>query len=166
MEKIVYVVIIYLNHSAKSSISVCINSFLINIFISSIYIGAANVAASGENRSFLTVFKTWYRCFATNSLSIVSNNKSIAGYHLGYLLKDSGETRDIALSAVNELFRLYNEGAIKPQLDNIYPYSKIGEAMQRMHNRQNIGKVLLRPDNETNANEDNQTGEQEQEKTE
>jgi NADPH:quinone reductase-like Zn-dependent oxidoreductase len=131
-----------------------------------IYFGAANVAASGENRSLLAAFKTWYRCFATNSLSIVSNNKSIAGYHLGYLLKDSGETRDIALSAVNELFRLYNEGAIKPQLDNIYPYSKIGEAMQRMHNRQNIGKVLLRPDNETNVNEDNQTGEQEQEKTE
>jgi NADPH:quinone reductase-like Zn-dependent oxidoreductase len=128
-----------------------------------IHIGAANVAASGENRSLLTAFKTWYKCFTTNSLSIVSNNKSIAGYHLGYLLKDSDTTKDIALSTINELFRLYNQGAIKPQVDNIYPYSKVGEAMQRMHNRQNIGKVLLRPDDEkTNINENNKADEQKQ----
>ena len=138
---------------------------IINIFIF-LYIGAANVAASGENRSYLTAFKTWYKCFSTNSLSILSTNKSIAGYHLGYLLKDLDTSKEIAVNTINELFRLYNEGAIKPQIDNIYPYSKIGEAMQRMHNRQNIGKVLLRPDNEINNDENNKTTEQEQEKTE
>jgi NADPH:quinone reductase-like Zn-dependent oxidoreductase len=125
--------------------------------------GAANVAASGENRSLLTAFKTWYKCFSTNSIAICSTNKSIAGYHLGYLLKDLENTKDLALNTINELFRLYDEGAIKPQIDNIYPFSKIGEAMQRMHNRQNIGKVLLRPDNEGNNSE---TSEQAQEKTE
>jgi NADPH:quinone reductase-like Zn-dependent oxidoreductase len=123
-----------------------------------IYTGAANVAASGENRSLLTAFKTWYKCFSTNSLSILSNNKSIAGYHLGYLLKDLDSTKDLAFNTINELFRLYNEGAIKPQIDTIYSFSKVGEAMQRMHNRQNIGKILLRPDNALT--------DQEQEKTE
>jgi NADPH:quinone reductase-like Zn-dependent oxidoreductase len=138
---------------------------MINIFIL-LYTGAANVAASGENRSYLTAFKTWYKCFATNSISILSTNKSIAGYHLGYLLKDLDATKEVAVNTLNELFRLYNEGALKPQVDNIYPFSKIGEAMQRMHNRQNIGKVLLRPDNETNNGDNNKTTEQEQEKTE
>ncbi|CAF0930745.1 unnamed protein product [Adineta steineri] len=113
-----------------------------------IYFGAANVAASGENRSYFTAFKTWLKCFSTNSMSILPTNKSIAGYHLGYLLKDLDSTKGSAFETVNELFRLYDEGAIKPQIDNIYPYSKVGEAMQRMHNRQNIGKVLLRPDDD------------------
>jgi len=124
-----------------------------------IYFGAANVA-SGENRSLMTAFKTWYKCFSTNSISICSTNKSIAGYHLGYLLKDLTNNKELALNTINELFRLYNEGALKPQVDNIYPFSKIGDAMQRMHNRQNIGKVLLQPDSEIN----NKTTEQEQEK--
>lgn len=113
-----------------------------------IYFGAANVAANGENRSLLTEFKTWYRCFSTNSLSIPSQNKSIAGYHLGYLLKDPEANKDVALNALTELFRLYEEGAIKPQIDTIFPFSKVGDAMQRMHLRQNVGKVLLRPDEE------------------
>ncbi|CAF2698434.1 unnamed protein product [Rotaria sp. Silwood2] len=128
-----------------------------------IYFGASNVTASGENRSLLTAFKTWYKCFSTNSISILSDNKSIAGYHLGYLLKDLDSTKDIALNTIHELFRLYNEGAIKPKIDTIYPLSKVGEAMQRMHNRQNIGKILLQPDDETNANKnDHTTSEQEQ----
>ena len=110
--------------------------------------GAANVAASGENRSLLTAFKTWYKCFSTNSLSILSSNKSIAGYHLGYLLKDLEVTKDLAATAIQELFRLFGEGVLKPQIDSVYPYSKIKEAMQRMHNRQNVGKVLLQPDSE------------------
>ncbi|CAF0798379.1 unnamed protein product [Rotaria sordida] len=122
-----------------------------------IYFGAANVAASGENRSLLTAFKTWYKCFSTNSLSILSDNKSIAGYHLGYLLKYFDSGKEIALKTIDELFRLYNEGAIKPQIDSIYPLSKVGEAMQRMHNRQNIGKILLQPDDEANATKNNDT---------
>jgi hypothetical protein len=159
---------IYLNHLVKSFISVC-NQFsfllIIDRFIS-LYIGAANVAAGGENRSYLTAFKTWYKCFTTNSIAILSTNKSIAGYHLGYLLKDLDSIKEIGTNTINELFRLYNEGAIKPQIDNIYPFSKVGEAMQRMHNRQNIGKILLRPDDEINVNEDNQAPAEEQEKTE
>ncbi len=134
---------------------------MIGIFIL-LNIGAANVAASGENRSYLTAIKTWYKCFSTNSLSICSNNKSIAGYHLGYLLKDLDSTEAIASYTINELFRLYNEGALKPKIDNIYPFSKTGEAMQRMHNRQNVGKVLLEPDHETNNNDNKKLDEQQQ----
>ena len=67
---------------------------------------------------------------------------------MGYLLKDLDSSKELAFNTINELFRLYNEGALKPQIDNIYSFSNIGEAMQRMHNRLNIGKVLLQPDND------------------
>ena len=129
------------------------------------YIGAANVS-SGESRSLVSAFKTWYKCFATNSISILSTNKSIAGYHLGYLLQDLENNRDTALNAINELFRLYEEDAIKPQVDTVHPFSKIGEAMQRMHNRQNVGKVLLRPDDDTNSSAKSEVTEEVEEKSE
>lgn len=61
-------------------------------------------------------------------------------------MKDLETSREIAANTIGELFRLYDEGAIKPQVDSVFPFSKIGEAMQRMHNRQNVGKVLLKPD--------------------
>ena len=128
-------------------------------------IGAANVA-SGENRSLLTAFKTWYKCFSTNSISIPSTNKSIAGYHLGFLLKDLDNNKDVAVNTINELFRLYEEGAIKPQVDTVFPFSKIGEAMQRMHNRLNVGKVLLRPDSDNSNTVKEEIKEDVQEETE
>ena len=85
---------------------------------------------------------------------------------MGYLLKDLDSTKDVAFNTINELFRLYDEGAIKPQIDTVYPFSKIGEAMQRMHNRQNIGKVLLRPDDLADMTEKLTTTEQTEDKTE
>ena len=93
-------------------------------------------------------------------MSILSQNKSIAGYHLGYLFKDSDHTKEVTVNTVNELFRLFNEGALKPQIDSVYPFSKVGEAMQRMHNRQNVGKVLLKPDQYTNEKETTQPTEE------
>ena len=63
------------------------------------------------------------------------------------------KNKHLASDTLNELFRLYNEGAIKPQIDSVYPFSKTGEAMQRMHNRKNIGKILLQPDSDTPVNQ-------------
>jgi len=111
-----------------------------------IHFGAANIAASGQNRSLFTVVKTWFKCFSTNSINIIQTNKAMCGYHLGYLLLDGKDTDDIARTTIAELMKLYATGAIKPQIDNIYTYSKVVDAMERMHSRQNIGKILLRPD--------------------
>lgn len=138
---------------------------MIDLFKFSMYTGAANVA-SGESRSWMSALRTWYRCFSTNSISILSTNKSIAGYHLGYLLQDLANNKDVALNTISELFRLYDEGALKPQVDTIFPFSKIGEAMQRMHNRQNVGKVLLRPDQDNSDSANTEAAQELEEKSE
>lgn len=46
------------------------------------------------------------------------------------------------------LLDLYEKGTIKIKVDSVFSYSKIGEAMKRMHGRQNIGKILLKPESE------------------
>jgi hypothetical protein len=53
-----------------------------------------------------------------------------------------------AIQDVNTLIDLYEQGKIKIKIDSTYGYSKIGEAMKRMHSRLNVGKIILKPDSE------------------
>lgn len=107
--------------------------------------GAASI--SSESRSLVNAFKAWWKCLTVNALDIMSENKSVSGYHLGYLLPNP-VCREIVNTDVKILLDLYEKGVIKIKVDSIYSYAKIGEAMKRMHSRQNIGKILLKPDYE------------------
>lgn len=102
---------------------------------------------TSENRSLMNAFKTWWKCLSINSLEIMHENKSISGYHLGVLLNNPSFIKT-ALKDIHKLFNLYEEGKIKIRIDSTYPYSKIGEAMKRMHSRLNVGKIILKPDSE------------------
>lgn len=110
-----------------------------------VHFGAASI--SSESRSLVNAFKAWWKCLTVNALDIMSENKSVSGYHLGYLLPNP-VCREIVNTDVKILLDLYEKGVIKIKVDSIYSYAKIGEAMKRMHSRQNIGKILLKPDYE------------------
>jgi hypothetical protein len=98
-----------------------------------------------ESRSLISAFKTWWKCLTINSMEIISDNKSISGYHLGHLFLNETALKK-TLKDIDILMNLYKEGKIKMQIDSVYPFSKIGEAMKRMHSRQNVGKIILKPD--------------------
>lgn len=107
--------------------------------------GAASITS--ESRSLVNAFKAWWKCLSINSLDIVSENKSVSGYHLGYLLNNPVVAKEM-LNDINVLLDLYEKGQIKIKIDSTFSFSKIGEAMKRMHSRQNIGKIILKPDSE------------------
>ena len=98
----------------------------------------------------ISSFKTWWKCLSINSLDIISENKSISGYHLGYLT-DKPAAMKKTWEDIQTLLNFYQDGKIKIKVDKIYPYSKVGEAMKRLHERKNLGKVLLKPDSEMPA---------------
>lgn len=77
----------------------------------------------------------------------MSENKSVSGYHLGYLLPNP-VCRPEMQTDLKVLLELYEKGIIKIKVDSVFSFSKIGEAMKRMHGRQNIGKILLKPESE------------------
>jgi hypothetical protein len=77
----------------------------------------------------------------------MSENKMVGGYHLGYLLNNPVLSAQL-LNDINVLLEMYKQGKIKIKIDSTYSFSKVGEAMKRLHSRQNIGKVLLKPDYE------------------
>jgi len=107
--------------------------------------GAASMTS--ESRSLVNAFKAWWKCLTVNSFDIMSDNKMVGGYHLGYLLNNPVMSSHL-LNDINVLLEMYKQGKIKIKIDSTFSFSKIGDAMKRLHLRQNIGKVLLKPDYE------------------
>ena len=110
-----------------------------------VHFGAASITS--ESRSLMTAFKAWWKCLSVNSIDIVSENKSVSGYHLGYLIGNPAVSKEL-MTDINILLDLFQSNKIKVKVDSIFPFSKIGDAMKRMHARQNVGKIILKPDSE------------------
>lgn len=100
--------------------------------------GAANML-SGQKKNLFAVAKTWYQQFSVHTASLVQGNRSVCGFHLGYL---DSETELIA-QAMTVILDLYQQGKIKPRIDSTYHLEQIGDAMRRMQERSNIGKIIL-----------------------
>ncbi|KAM9346503.1 synaptic vesicle membrane protein VAT-1 homolog [Symphorus nematophorus] len=100
--------------------------------------GAANMLA-GQKKNLLAVAKNWYHQFSIHTLSLIQGNKSVCGFHLGYL---DGET-ELITQAMNTILDLYKEGKVKPRIDSTWHLEQVGDAMRKMQERNNIGKVIL-----------------------
>lgn len=104
-----------------------------------IVFGAAN-GVTGQKRSLMALAKLWYNQMSLTALKLMETNKSIGGFHLGYIHDD-----EIINQTLLELLEFYKQGKIKPCIDSCYHFEEVTDAMKRMHERQNIGKVLLLP---------------------
>lgn len=100
--------------------------------------GAANMLA-GQKKNLLAVAKNWYHQFSIHTLSLIQGNKSVCGFHLGYL---DGETELIS-QAMSAILDLYRQGKIKPRIDSTWHLEQVGDAMRKMQERNNIGKIIL-----------------------
>ncbi|XP_051994760.1 synaptic vesicle membrane protein VAT-1 homolog [Xyrauchen texanus] len=100
--------------------------------------GAANML-SGQKKNLFAVAKTWYQQFSVHTLSLIQGNRSVSGFHLGYL---DSETELIS-QAMTVVLDLYQQGKIKPRIDSTYHLEQVGDAMRRMQERNNIGKIII-----------------------
>ncbi|KAM6957605.1 synaptic vesicle membrane protein VAT-1 homolog [Aplochiton taeniatus] len=100
--------------------------------------GAANMLA-GQKKNLLAVAKTWYHQFSIHTLSLIQGNKSVCGFHLGYL---DGET-ELINTSMTSILELYGQGKIKPRIDSTWHLEQVGDAMRKMQERNNIGKIIL-----------------------
>lgn len=105
-----------------------------------IVFGAAN-CVTGQKKNLLAMAKTWYNQLSLNTLKLMQANKAVCGFHLGYLVDE-----ELISRTMFKLLELYRQGKIKPRIDSCYHFEEVTDAMKRMHERQNIGKVILLPD--------------------
>lgn len=73
--------------------------------------------------------------------NLMNDNRGIFGVNMGHLW---GESK-MLLGQLNQLLALYREGAIKPVIDSTFSFDDAPAAHQRIHDRKNVGKVLLIP---------------------
>jgi NADPH:quinone reductase-like Zn-dependent oxidoreductase len=103
-------------------------------------------AATGSGSGTISALKTlagvpWLKL---NPIRLMNDNKSLAGVNLGRMWDMGHKTRNW----VESLLDLLESGKINPVIDSVHPFSRAGEAHQRLENRLNVGKVILVPDGE------------------
>ncbi|XP_013780175.2 synaptic vesicle membrane protein VAT-1 homolog-like isoform X2 [Limulus polyphemus] len=123
--------------------------------------GTSNVV-SGETKSFFTFAKSWWQVDKISPMRLFDENKSLTGFHLRHLLYQQGQDKYVR-QVVNTVFELWSNGKIKPVIDSTWAFEDVSEAMQKLHDRKNIGKIILDPSMEpkskqqANAGKDKET---------
>ena len=101
-----------------------------------------SAAVTGKGRS-LKALLAWWNTPSFNPLAdMIRKNRSVMGVHLGELGRANQE---LVRSWMEELFRLYAAGQIKPHIGKTFPLGEAARAHHYIHERRNLGKVLLLP---------------------
>ncbi|XP_029000971.1 synaptic vesicle membrane protein VAT-1 homolog-like [Betta splendens] len=103
--------------------------------------GASNMV-TGETKSFFSFAKSWWQVEKVNPIKLYEENKVIAGFSLLNLLFKQGKC-SLVKSVMDKLMCLYKDKKIKPVVDSLWALEEVKEAMQRIHDRGNIGKLIL-----------------------
>ncbi|XP_069755551.1 synaptic vesicle membrane protein VAT-1 homolog-like [Narcine bancroftii] len=91
----------------------------------------------------LTTFcPTWWQVEKVNPIKLYEENKVIAGFSLLNLLFKQNRAAKVK-AVMDQLISLYNQKKIRPLVDSLWALEEVKEAMQRIHDRGNIGKLIL-----------------------
>ena len=80
---------------------------------------------TGENKSYSTIAKLWWDTPSFKPMDMMPKNKSVCGFHLGYL-SDDDELEELVREAAEDLVQMYEKGQIKPKIDSVWPFEKVG----------------------------------------
>ncbi len=98
-------------------------------------------AVAGKGRS-LKALGAWWQTPSFNALDLIGKNRAVIGLHVGEMGRANPA---LVRSWMPELFRLYAAGKIKPHIGATFPLAEAPAAHHFIHDRKNIGKVLLIP---------------------
>lgn len=101
--------------------------------------GAQDVAPSGRRNPIAIASTLWKSRFPM--LSLVPRNAGIMAFHLLYMWQQGVDLR----AQADELLQLMRKGKIpRPHVDKVFAFDDAPAAHQYIHDRKNIGKVLLK----------------------
>jgi NADPH:quinone reductase-like Zn-dependent oxidoreductase len=100
-------------------------------------------AATGKRSGTLSALRTlagvpWLRI---NPISLMNDNKSVAGVNLGRMW----DQRERTAAWMASLLELLSAGEIAPVIDGEYSFAEAGLAHRRLEDRMNVGKIVLVP---------------------
>ncbi len=101
--------------------------------------GFSAAAGPSGKRSLWRGVKALLQTPRFHPLKLMPENIAVIGVHLGHMGARAGMLR----GELEELFRMYAAGQIKPVIGKKFPLEQAAEAHRFIHARQNIGKVIL-----------------------
>jgi NADPH:quinone reductase-like Zn-dependent oxidoreductase len=98
-------------------------------------------AVSGPGRNLPKALRAWWRTPRFNPVNLIGRNVGVFGFHLAHLER----RQELVAEAFAEILNLVVKGEIRPIIAHTFPLSGEGAAAAHryMHERRNIGKVLL-----------------------
>jgi NADPH:quinone reductase-like Zn-dependent oxidoreductase len=100
-----------------------------------------SAAVAGTGRS-LRALAAWWNTPSFSTLDLIGKNRAVLGVHLGTM----GRAQPALVREwMVELFELYAAGKIKPHIGKTFPLAEAALAHHYIHERKNVGKVLLIP---------------------
>lgn len=99
---------------------------------------------TGETKSFFSFAKSWWQVDKISPIKLYDENKTVSGFQLRHLAFQQGQHQYVR-GIMNKLFQLYSQGKIQPVVDSTWAFEDVAEAMQKMHDRKNIGKIIIDP---------------------
>jgi len=104
----------------------------------------ASKLTTGETKSLFSLAKFWWQVDKVSPMKLFDENKTLSGFNLRQLLYAQGRDQYVR-DLVDRIYKLYSEGQIKPVVDSTWAFEDIPDAMQKMHDRKNVGKIILDP---------------------
>ena len=87
--------------------------------------------------------KSWWQSDKIKPMKLFEeHNKTISGFNLRQFLYQQNGHEQVK-ETVNKVYKMYLEGKIKPTIDSRFAFEDVNEAMLRLHERKNIGKIIL-----------------------
>jgi NADPH:quinone reductase-like Zn-dependent oxidoreductase len=104
-----------------------------------LFVFGFSAAMSGPDRSYVKAAANYLRIPKFDPLKMFGENRAVLGVHIGRL------PAAILRLEYESLLRFFSEGRIRPHVDKIFPLDQAPAAHRYLHERKNIGKVLLAP---------------------
>ena len=99
----------------------------------------ASGLAEGVRRNMLKTIWRVIRFPRFGPLALMNDNRSVAGVNLGHLWND----QTLLLPQIEALVGYAREGRLTPRVDRAFPLAEAAAAHRYIHERRNIGKVVL-----------------------
>ena len=99
----------------------------------------ASGLAEGTSRNLVKVLWRLLRFPRFAPIALMNDNRSVSGVNLGHLWNEES----VMAPQVQALLGYAREGKVKPRVDRVFPAAEAAAAHRYIHERRNIGKVLL-----------------------
>jgi NADPH:quinone reductase-like Zn-dependent oxidoreductase len=99
----------------------------------------ASVLSEGSRRNIVRTLWRVLRFPRFGPLALMNDNRSVAGVNLGHLWNDEA----LLAPQVEALLGYAREGKLTPRVDRAFPLAEAAAAHRYIHERRNIGKVVL-----------------------